>query len=265
MTWSPLAFHKATIENIYGPALVLRLRSDQYVLGTGVSEWTDISGNGFDYVQATDSAQPTPHADGGPNDRAYLAFDGTDDYLSHTGSLGAFPVNGSDSHRLNLTVFMVGKVNTGTDANDGIFTATDGTHNDYANDTYPDVGVIWGAGYNAGDPTGDDIYGFGGGTAGANARLTNEPLALDTWHLVTYCSKPGKWLARRYDGAEALSLTGTGSPVSANPTLWLLGGRLTTTPQLFAKVDLAEIIIVRSCDDAKMAAAEEILLAYYDL
>jgi hypothetical protein len=65
-----------------GAATVAWWRSDLGVtIGTGVSQWSDQSGNGFHLTQGTGGAQPTFEASGGPNSTPSILFDGSDDRL----------------------------------------------------------------------------------------------------------------------------------------------------------------------------------------
>ena len=58
-------------------------RSDQglTLVSGAVSDWADVSGNGHTLGQTTAASRPTYRASGGPNDRAYLEFDGVDDFI----------------------------------------------------------------------------------------------------------------------------------------------------------------------------------------
>lgn len=256
MTWAPLSFQTpATPESIYGSDLVQHVRADDYTPGT----WPDSSGNNYDYVQATGADRPTQNLTGGSNNRAYLAFDGTSDYMTLASSMGSFGVDPDDSQRVEMTVFIVGRVKTGCGGNSAVMVATDGVNSDFNFATSPDCGAVWLAN------SADDIYGFGGHGGTDSAKLTSVSQAFDTWYLMTYASKAGKWLVRRTNGVEISSATGTGAPAASNPSLWALGCRLIPTPLLFAKIDISEIIVARSTNDERMIQVENLLLSYYDL
>lgn len=73
-----------------------RAETDNVTIETGVSSWTDLSGNGEHLANANTDQQPAFSATGGPNGRGYLEFDGTDDQLNTsvnlTGTLHYFMV-----------------------------------------------------------------------------------------------------------------------------------------------------------------------------
>lgn len=62
-------------------------RADEVTIVTGVSSWTDLSGNSNDLTQATTTKQPTWAADSGPNSTPAISFDGVDDFLRATFTL----------------------------------------------------------------------------------------------------------------------------------------------------------------------------------
>jgi hypothetical protein len=66
-----------------------------------VTQWNDLSGNGYNVTQADTSKAPTFQATGGPNSRPALYFDGTNDFLTSAAHLWE-----SD----DLTVFIVARV-----------------------------------------------------------------------------------------------------------------------------------------------------------
>lgn len=75
--------------------------------GTTVYTWADLSGNGRDVIQATAANRPLWNDSGTgyhPNNRAIVVFDGTNDFLSHTGFAFSYP----------CTLMVVGRRNNAT-------------------------------------------------------------------------------------------------------------------------------------------------------
>jgi hypothetical protein len=71
-----------TPATIMGANTVAWWRADLGVtIGTGVSQWSDQSGNGFHLAQGTGANQPTFEASGGPNSTPSILFDGSNDRL----------------------------------------------------------------------------------------------------------------------------------------------------------------------------------------
>ena len=70
-----------------------------------VTQWNDLSGNGYHVTQADTSKAPTYSATGGPGSKPTMTFDGTNDFLASAAHFW-----GSD----DLTVFVVMKHNNAT-------------------------------------------------------------------------------------------------------------------------------------------------------
>ena len=73
----------------FGPADLSGLRNwldagAGITIGTGVSAWNDQSGSGTGVSQATPTEQPAYVSSGGPAGKAYVSFDGTDDFMAGT-------------------------------------------------------------------------------------------------------------------------------------------------------------------------------------
>jgi len=102
------------------PGLSLWLRADLgTTIATGVSQWNDQSGNGKNFTQATGATQPTLNASGGPNNQAYLNFNGSQ-YLTLAATLGVnaspwtmFSVQQSNGSGAECLVLSMGNVNNG--------------------------------------------------------------------------------------------------------------------------------------------------------
>ena len=90
--------------------LVVWLRADSGVTfdipPKQVSAWADGSGNSNDVAQAKKGYQPLRNGYGGINDKAYISFDGTDDY---------FTSNALSPITENFTIFEVSKINNSAD------------------------------------------------------------------------------------------------------------------------------------------------------
>lgn len=223
--------------------LRLWLRADLGITTGATFTWADQSGNGCDFTQATGAAQPTVLSGGGPNSQNAIRFDGVDDYLQRSTSIGTFGVN-ADSQRVDAHVFIVGRMRTGTASNEGVFVCNDGTNSDFTTD--PDSGIFWSAGNSGGLPTGDDLYALGrNGTH--SPSLLNRTRALDTWYVMTHSNRSGFPLVRRVNGVEVeTSAYSSGAPLAATPTRWVIGGRATPAASNFALCDVAEIIVYNS-------------------
>ena len=90
--------------------LVVWLRADSGVTfdipTKQVSAWADGSGNSNDVAQTTAANQPLRNGYGGINDKAYISFDGTNDY---------FTSNAFSPITENFTIFEVSKINNSAD------------------------------------------------------------------------------------------------------------------------------------------------------
>lgn len=87
----------------------------------GVGTWEDLSGNGYDVVQDTNTWRPVWKATGGPNGYPAIQFDGTNDFLASAAHWW-----GSD----DLTVFVVMKnANATRNATEAIISKGDGGSN----------------------------------------------------------------------------------------------------------------------------------------
>lgn len=73
--------------------------------GEGVGTWTDLSGNGYDVVQADTTKDPRWCATCGPAGKPAIVFNGVDEFLASTAHWW-----GSD----DLSVFLIGKHSDGT-------------------------------------------------------------------------------------------------------------------------------------------------------
>lgn len=59
-------------------------RSDTVLIETGVSQWTDLSGNGYHLTQGTGAKQPSYNLTSGSNSTPEIIFDGSNDTLANT-------------------------------------------------------------------------------------------------------------------------------------------------------------------------------------
>ena len=101
--------------------LVVWLRADSGVTfdipTKQVSAWADGSGNSNDVAQTTAANQPLRNGYGGINDKAYISFDGTNDY---------FTSNAFSPITENFTIFEVSKINNSADPIIGYSRTTEG-------------------------------------------------------------------------------------------------------------------------------------------
>ncbi len=84
--------------DIYGTDLVLWLRAD----AATASQWTDASTHGNDVTQGTGANQPVVNS-GGQNGRAYVTFDGSNDYYALATGFAGYPAGSG------ATVFIVAR------------------------------------------------------------------------------------------------------------------------------------------------------------
>ena len=77
-----------------------------------VSRWEDLSGTGNDVIQADDTKQPLRYGYDGADDKAYIDFDGTNDYMTS--------VTESNISE-DCTIFVVGKADSATVEDAAIF------------------------------------------------------------------------------------------------------------------------------------------------
>ena len=78
-----------------------------------VTQWNDLSGNGWHVTQADTSMAPSFEATGGPGSKPTMTFDGTDDFMASAAHWW-----GSD----DLTMFVVMKFGNATRDGDDAFT-----------------------------------------------------------------------------------------------------------------------------------------------
>ncbi len=97
-------------------------------IATGVSQWSDISGNGNHLVQGTAGAQPTFFASGTPSGKPIVRFDGVNDDLQKAFTL-AQPVTVFDVFRS----VVVGAASV----HDAIYSGGTGLNGSFFNDTTP--------------------------------------------------------------------------------------------------------------------------------
>ncbi len=151
-------------------------------IATGVSQWNDVSGNGYHFVQATGGQQPAFNATGGPNSKPIVTFDGVDNVLSTPHSLSA--VITQSAYTMVCVVRIDAQPDVGSDNADAAAYDNDGliTHG----------GGFWGTNLRR---TGNRIQGshFDAGqkTAGVDASLS-------TWYRVRV----------KYDGVNITTKVG---------------------------------------------------------
>lgn len=79
--------------DIYGCVFYVTAKyiANDPVDGEIIASWTDCSESGYNALQATGANKPVYRADGGPDNKPYVEFDGSDDYVATAAS----PLNGA--------------------------------------------------------------------------------------------------------------------------------------------------------------------------
>jgi hypothetical protein len=83
--------------------------------GSVVSQWNDLSGNGYHLTQSTTDNKPTYEA-AGFNGQPSILFDGVNDYLQNTGTLGNDVFGGDDKAQTVYIVFEATSIPAGVNS-----------------------------------------------------------------------------------------------------------------------------------------------------
>lgn len=183
--------------------------------GAGVASWHDCANAAFNPIQATAAKQPVFHSSGGPGNKAYVDFDGLQQYLaSGTGGIG---------FSSGLTIFMLLSVADYT----GDFLMHPLVVNDAA-----------GTGFSV-DLFKDSLSPMVGNHGGTN--LGSGTYVHDTWYLVTFVQNAANTAIAEYQNGEAVGIHPLSAPYTGNGTNFALFANEAHTQ--FTRGKLAELMV----------------------
>jgi hypothetical protein len=219
-----------------------------------VTQWNDLSGNGYHVTQADTSKAPTYSAAGGPGSRPTMTFDGTDDFMASAAHWW-----GSD----DITVIVVYKHNNATlNQQESIISRLEGGTNNrqwrlYGREAAQSYKMEF-SHYQSG--TAAPLYQNQIGAKEASYRL-HSAVKADASNTVTW------WKDGASQTVTQAGVTGDGTiHNSSTPPLVIGAVNANSTPALFLQGSISEIIVYsRPLTTGERTAIENYLNKKYDL